>query len=146
MAPLWVVPALTGPCVGGLAGAMQASESHRARGQGAQGSYRFDFTGTAGHDAATPLGDRHDPLLTFAMTVLGANKQARLGGHLASFGRVEVSPGVEGTVVSRVTAWLDASAASPAALDELVSAIRTQAEQRAERDGTRLVVTREDGA
>lgn len=137
---------------------MQASESHGARGQGAQGqgaqgqgaqgqgaqgSYRFDFTGAAGHDAATPLGERHDPLLTFAMTVLGANKQARLAGHLASFGRVEVTPGEQGTVPSRVTAWLDASAATPAALAELIAGIRVQAEQRADRDGTQVVVTPE---
>ncbi|MBE7325766.1 hypothetical protein IEQ44_14025 [Nocardioides sp. Y6] len=106
-------------------------------------TFRFDFTGEVDHDADTPLGERHDPLLTFAMTVLAANKQARLGGRLASFGRVEVAPGGRGTVASVVTAWLDVRAASAVALDELVATIRTQAEQRAERDGTRVVVTPE---
>lgn len=131
--------ALTGPGRAGLAGRMQAT----SEGQGVQGSYRFDFTGGAGHDAATPLTERHDPLLTFAMTVLAANKQARLGGHLASFGRVDVAPGEPGTVASRVSAWLDVRAASASARDELVAVVRTQAEQRAERDGTGVVVTPE---
>lgn len=141
MEPLWGGPALTGSGVGGLAGRMQT----KGHGQGAHGSYRFDFTGTDGQDATTPMGERHDPLLTFAMTVLAANKQARLGGHLASFGRVEVAPGEQGTVASRVTAWLDVRATTAAARDGLVSVIRTQAEQRAERDGTKVVVTAEAG-
>lgn len=132
---------MTGRGAGGLAVGMQT----RGEGPGARGSYRFDFTGATGHDAATPSGERHDPLLTFAMTVLAADKQARLGGHKASFGRVEVAHGQRDAPASRVTAWLNARSATAAGLDALVAVIRTQAEQRAERDGTQVVVAPEPG-
>ena len=54
------------------------------------GRYRFDFTGEANHAGTTRMEDRHDPMLTYAMTALAANKQARLAGQRATFGRVEV--------------------------------------------------------
>ncbi|QCX26344.1 allantoate amidohydrolase [Nocardioides jishulii] len=107
------------------------------------GRYRFDFTGEANHAGSTRMEDRHDPMLTYAMTALAANKQARLGGHRATFGRLEVSPNGTNAVPSRVTAWLDARAASSAGLDDLVATVRAQAEQRAGRDGTSLTVTAE---
>ena len=44
------------------------------------GRYRFDFTGEANHAGTTRMEDRRDPMLTYAMTVLAANKQARLSG------------------------------------------------------------------
>ncbi len=52
------------------------------------GRYRFDFTGAANHAGTTRMADRADPMLTYAMTVLAANKQARLAGQRATFGRV----------------------------------------------------------
>ncbi|WP_238694396.1 M20/M25/M40 family metallo-hydrolase [Nocardioides daphniae] len=107
------------------------------------GRYRFDFTGQANHAGTTRMEDRHDPMLTYAMTALAANKQARLGGHRATFGRIEVAPNGTNAVPSRVTAWLDARAATTPALQELVATVSDQAEQRAGRDGTALVVTPE---
>ena len=89
------------------------------------------------------MEDRADPMLTYAFTALGANKQARLGGQRATFGRVAVEPNGTNAMPSRVTAWLDARCASDAALAELVASIRTQATDRAGRDGTRLRVTAE---
>ena len=83
------------------------------------------------------MEDRRDPMLTYAMTALAANKQARLAGQRATFGRVEVEPNGTNAVPSRVTAWLDARASSDEALAELVEAVSRQAEERAERDGTR---------
>ncbi len=41
---------------------------------------------------STRMEDRADPMLTYAMTALAANKQARLAGQRATFGRVEVTP------------------------------------------------------
>ncbi len=49
------------------------------------GRYRFDFTGDANHAGTTRMEDRHDPMLSFAMTALAAGKQAardRAAGHL----------------------------------------------------------------
>ena len=56
------------------------------------GRYRFDFAGEANHAGTTRMEDRRDPMLTYAMTALAANKQARLGGQRATFGRVETVP------------------------------------------------------
>ena len=107
------------------------------------GRYRFDFTGEANHAGTTRMEDRHDPMLTYAMSALAANKQARLAGQRATFGRLEVAPNGTNAVPSRVTAWLDARCEDEAALGALIGAIEKQAQERAGRDGTALVVTAE---
>jgi beta-ureidopropionase / N-carbamoyl-L-amino-acid hydrolase len=107
------------------------------------GRYRFDFTGEANHAGTTRMEDRHDPMLTCAMTVLAANKQARLADQRATFGRIDVAPNGTNAVPSRVTAWLDARCDSEEALAELVAAIEKQAQERAGRDGTTLAVATE---
>lgn len=107
------------------------------------GRYRFDFTGVANHAGTTLMEDRADPMQTFAMTVLAANKQARLAGQRATFGRIDVSPNATNAVPSRVTAWLDARADSPLAVADLVDSITRLASERAERDGTDVMVTAE---
>lgn len=107
------------------------------------GRWRFDFAGQANHAGTTRMEDRHDPMLTYAMTALAANKQARLSAQRATFGRVAVEPNGTNAVPSLVTAWLDARASSDDALAELVAAIARQAEDRAGRDGTALTVTAE---
>jgi N-carbamoyl-L-amino-acid hydrolase len=104
------------------------------------GRYRFEFTGEANHAGTTAMPDRHDPMLTYAMTALAAAKQARLAGARATFGRLEVAPNATNAVPSRVTAWLDARAEGDEALARLLSAIEQQGAQRAERDGTGLRV------
>ncbi len=107
------------------------------------GRYRFDVTGEANHAGSTRMEDRADPMLTYAMTALAAHKQARLAGQRATFGRVEVAPNGTNAIASRVTAWLDARASSESALADLVATVERQATQRAERDGTAVVVTAE---
>jgi N-carbamoyl-L-amino-acid hydrolase len=107
------------------------------------GRYRFDVTGEANHAGSTRMEDRKDPMLTYAMTALAANKQARLLGERATFGRVEVEPNGTNAVPSRVTAWLDARATSEHALADLVEVVSRQATERAERDGTAVRVTAE---
>jgi N-carbamoyl-L-amino-acid hydrolase len=107
------------------------------------GRYRFDFTGEANHAGTTRMEDRHDPMLSYAMTALAANKQARLAGQRATFGRVEVEPNGTNAVPSRVTAWLDARCETEERLAELVAGIEKQAHDRAGRDGTTLAVTAE---
>ncbi len=107
------------------------------------GRYRFDFTGEANHAGTTRMEDRRDPMLTYAMTVLAANKQARLAGQRATFGRVEVRPNGTNAVPSAVTAWLDARAQTPEVLDRLLADVERQGQDRAGRDGTALQVTPE---
>jgi N-carbamoyl-L-amino-acid hydrolase len=107
------------------------------------GRYRYEFRGSADHAGTTRMQDRADPMLTYAMTALAANKQARLADERATFGRVEVTPNSTNSVPSAVTAWLDARASSSSSLDELVGVIERQATERAARDGTSLTVTPE---
>jgi N-carbamoyl-L-amino-acid hydrolase len=107
------------------------------------GRYRFDFRGEANHAGTTRMEDRVDPMLTYAMTALAANKQARLAEQRATFGRVEVTPNGTNAVPSRVLAWLDARCSSDDALAALVDTVTRQATERAERDGTTLEVTPE---
>lgn len=107
------------------------------------GRWRFDFGGTADHAGTTRMEDRADPMLTYAMTALAANKQARLADQRATFGRVEVAPNGTNAIPSEVTGWLDARCSSDDALTELVAAVTRQAEQRADRDGTTVAVTAE---
>jgi N-carbamoyl-L-amino-acid hydrolase len=107
------------------------------------GRFRFTFTGEANHAGTTLMEDRHDPMLTYAMTALAANKQARLANARATFGRLSVDPNGTNAVPSRVTAWLDARAASGEALQSLLAAITRQSTERAERDGTTVEVLAE---
>jgi N-carbamoyl-L-amino-acid hydrolase len=107
------------------------------------GRWRLDFTGEANHAGTTRMADRHDPMLTFAYTVLAANKEARLAGAHATIGRVNVAPNATNAIAAEVTAWLDARAAQQPTLDELVTTIQRRAEERAARDGTAVRVTAE---
>ncbi len=117
-----------------------------AQGIWPHGRLRFDFGGMADHAGTTRMEDRHDPMLTYAMTALAANKQARLGGARATFGRVEVAPNGTNAIPSRVSAWLDARAATDEALADLVDGVRRSAHDRAGRDGTTLDVTTESSS
>ena len=107
------------------------------------GRFRYDVAGRADHAGTTRMEDRADPMLTYAMTALAANKQARLAGQRATFGRIDVRPNGTNAVPSHVTAWLDARAESDRALADLVGAIERQAVDRAHRDGTSVTVTAE---
>jgi len=107
------------------------------------GRYRFDFSGEANHAGTTRMEDRHDPMLSYAMTVLAANKQARLRGERATFGRVLAEPNGTNAVPSQVTGWLDARAPTSEGLLELVTEVERLGVERAGRDRTDLVVTPE---
>ena len=107
------------------------------------GRYRYEFRGSADHAGTTRMEDRADPMLTYAMTALAANKQARLAEERVTFGRLEVTPNSTNSVPSAVTAWLDARASSSDSLSALVETIERQASERASRDGTSLTVTPE---
>src|SRR5680860_1491001 len=107
------------------------------------GRYRFDFTGEANHAGTTRMEDRRDPMLTYAMTALVANEQARRSGQRATFGRVDVQPNGTNAVPSRVTAWLDARAESSEHLESMLAEIERLAEERSDSDGTAVQVTAE---
>ncbi|MEV4277785.1 allantoate amidohydrolase [Actinoplanes xinjiangensis] len=107
------------------------------------GRWRMDFTGVGDHAGTTRMTDRRDPMLTFAFTVLTADKEARLSGAHATVGRVQAEPNATNAIPSLVRGWLDARAADTATLDQLVDTVVKKATERAGRDGTELVVTPE---
>jgi beta-ureidopropionase / N-carbamoyl-L-amino-acid hydrolase len=92
------------------------------------------------------MEDRHDPMLTFAYTVLAANKEARLSGAHATIGRAQAEPNATNAIPASVAAWLDARAASAETLDALVKSIEAKAHERARRDGTSLRITAESAS
>ncbi|GAA2571636.1 allantoate amidohydrolase [Winogradskya consettensis] len=110
------------------------------------GRWRMDFTGSGDHAGTTRMADRHDPMLTFAYTVLAANKEARLSGAHATIARVLVEPNATNAIPSLVRGWLDARAEDTATLDRLVEAVLKRAHDRAERDGTTVVVEPESNS
>ena len=107
------------------------------------GRWRFDFTGHGDHAGTTRMADRRDPMLTFAYTVLAANKEARLAGAHATMARVEVEPNATNAIPSLVRGWLDARAADTTTMDTLVEAVIKRATERSGRDGTEVAVTPE---
>lgn len=107
------------------------------------GRWRLEFTGEGNHAGTTRMADRHDPMLTFAYTVLAANKAARLAGAVATVGRMAAHPNATNAVPSRVSAWLDARAPSEPELDKLVAGVAESARDRAGRDGTSVSVVEE---
>ncbi|GIJ80061.1 N-carbamoyl-L-amino-acid hydrolase [Micromonospora phaseoli] len=107
------------------------------------GRWRFEVTGEGNHAGTTRMADRRDPMLTYAFTVLAANKEARLRDAHATVGRVAVEPNATNAIPSRVTGWLDARAAEPETLTGLVEAVRAKAAERARRDGTEVTVVEE---
>ncbi|MGK5738654.1 allantoate amidohydrolase [Micromonospora sp. URMC 103] len=107
------------------------------------GRWRFDFAGEGNHAGTTRMADRRDPMLTYAFTVLAANKEARLRDAHATVGRVSVEPNATNAVPSRVSGWLDARAAEPETLTGLVEAVHHKAVERARRDGTTVTLTEE---
>ena len=107
------------------------------------GRWRLDFTGEPNHAGTTLMTDRRDPMLTFAFTVLAANKEARQRGAHATIGRVSAQPNATNAIAGRVTAWLDARAASTEVVDQLVSAVLDKARERSKKDGTAVELTTE---
>jgi N-carbamoyl-L-amino-acid hydrolase len=105
------------------------------------GRWRLQFSGEGNHAGTTLMADRHDPMLTYAYTVLAANKEARLSGAHATIGRVAVAPNATNAVPTQVTAWLDARAPDQSTLEALVAAVQWRAEERAGRDGTTVSCT-----
>jgi N-carbamoyl-L-amino-acid hydrolase len=105
--------------------------------------WRFEFTGEANHAGTTRLEDRRDPMLSYATTVLAARKKAKLGGAVATFGRLVVEPNGTNAIPSRVRAWLDVRAPADEILAAVTEEIIKAADERAGRDGTTLATERE---
>lgn len=107
------------------------------------GRWRFDFTGEANHAGTTRLGDRHDPMLPFAHTVLAARDAATRVDAVATMGKVAVTPNGVNAIPSSVRAWLDARAPTEVAVRETVALIRAAAGKFAAEHGVSVDLTEE---
>ncbi|MGK5693927.1 allantoate amidohydrolase [Streptomyces sp. URMC 128] len=107
------------------------------------GRWRFDFRGEANHAGTTRLADRHDPMLSYAETVLAARREAELAGAVATFGKVAVEPNGVNAIPSLVRGWLDSRAADQDSLDAVVAGVEKAAEEYAAAHGVDLAVVRE---
>ncbi|MGW2297090.1 allantoate amidohydrolase [Streptomyces violaceorubidus] len=107
------------------------------------GRWRFDFRGEANHAGTTRLADRHDPMLSYAETVLAARREAELAGAVATFGKIGVEPNGVNAIPSLVRGWLDSRAADQASLDTVVTGIEQAARAYAAAHGVDLDVVRE---
>ncbi|MFK4798099.1 allantoate amidohydrolase [Streptomyces sp. MPA0124] len=107
------------------------------------GRWRFDFRGEANHAGTTRLADRHDPMLSYAETVLAARREAELVGAVATFGKIGVEPNGVNAIPSLVRGWLDSRAADQTSLDTVVTGIEKAAREHAAAQGVDLDVVRE---
>ncbi|MDG9724847.1 MULTISPECIES: allantoate amidohydrolase [unclassified Streptomyces] len=107
------------------------------------GRWRFDFRGEANHAGTTRLPDRHDPMLSYAETVLAARREAELAGAVATFGKIAVEPNGVNAIPSLVRGWLDSRAADQESLDTVVTGIEKAAREYAAAHGVDLDVERE---
>ena len=107
------------------------------------GRYRFTMTGEANHAGTTDMPDRHDPMVVFAEVALAARRAATETGSRATFGRLQVHPNGTNAIPHEVSAWLDARAATPGQLDELLVSITAAAELASTEHGTQLTINPE---
>ena len=87
----------------------------------AHGRWRFTLEGEANHAGTTKLSDRRDPMLDLAAAITRARELAGDHGVLATCGKVLVEPNGVNVIPSRVTGWLDARGADPAAVRAMVA-------------------------
>ncbi|MCA1735767.1 MAG: allantoate amidohydrolase [Actinobacteria bacterium] len=87
------------------------------------GRWRLDFNGRPDHAGTTRMDDRQDPMVAFAGMVLRLTEQAQALAARATFGRVHVTPNATNAIPSRVSAWLDARAATDEALIVLIDSV-----------------------
>ncbi|HUD35832.1 MAG TPA: allantoate amidohydrolase [Streptosporangiaceae bacterium] len=119
-----------GRALAGLGAAVGVGESIWPHGR-----WRIDFLGRADHAGTTRLGDRRDPMLAFAGTVLGARAAAERVGGRATMSKVTAVPGGVNGINSAVHAWLDARAADEESLSRLVDLVMESARDGGDRHG-----------
>jgi beta-ureidopropionase / N-carbamoyl-L-amino-acid hydrolase len=151
-------PAAIGPDPGLVAGIAAYVELHIEQGRALagldaaigvaeriwpHGRWRLTFTGRADHAGTTRLGDRRDPLLACAASILAARGAATQQGALATVGKLTAEPGAVNAISSSATAWLDARAPDEARLHSVVERVLAQARSAATAHGVGLEASQE---
>ncbi len=127
-----------GSALEGLGAAIGVAESIWPHGR-----WLIEFAGRADHAGTTRLGDRRDPMLPFAETVLAARAAAAEVGGLATMSKVVAVPGGANGICSAVRAWLDARAPDESTLETLVSRVMEASQRGAAGHGVTVTTRRE---
>jgi N-carbamoyl-L-amino-acid hydrolase len=113
----------------------------------AHGRWKLTFSGQGNHAGATPMADRHDPMVAAARAILAVERAARdrLGAR-GTIGRIRAVPGGTNVIPSTVETWLDARAETEEETRALVAEIEHQAQAAADGTGCSATVTEESWA
>lgn len=110
----------------------------------AHGRWALRFSGQGNHAGTTAMGDRHDPMLAAAGSVIAARAiAASHTGSRATVGRIEPLPGGTNVIASRVDVWLDVRADTDAATRAVVAEIAAAAQDAARGEGCQVAVAEE---
>jgi N-carbamoyl-L-amino-acid hydrolase len=110
----------------------------------AHGRWRFTLTGQGNHAGTTEIGERADPMLPAAATVLAARRAAAaVSGARATVGRLVPTPGGTNVIASSVDFWLDARSSSTSDTRSVVEEIIRAATEAAKDEGCGLTVHEE---
>jgi N-carbamoyl-L-amino-acid hydrolase len=102
------------------------------------------LTGQGNHAGTTEIGERVDPMLPAAATVLAARRAAAsVAGARTTVGRLVPTPGGTNVIASAVDFWLDARASSTSDARAVVDEITLRAKEAAAVEGCELTVHEE---
>lgn len=107
------------------------------------GRWRLHFEGEADHAGTAALGNRRDPMLPFAATVVAARDVAASRHGLATVGRAVARPNATNAVAASVEAWLDARAPRDAVLEAIVEDVAAHATSVAAAHGVAFAMREE---
>ncbi len=102
--------------------------------------WNVSFEGFANHAGTTPMDDRRDALLAAAKFIEAVNEVARgtPGRHVATVGRLEVSPGAPNVIAGSARASLEIRDLQMSTVDALFEAIRRRADGTSEASGVSI--------
>ena len=108
--------------------------------EGIVGIKRWNVTveGSANHAGTTPMDQRRDALVSAARMIEAVDRIARTtpGRQVATVGRVSAEPGAPNVIPGRVTFSLEIRDLEMSKIDQVFAAIRDEATELAESDGT----------
>lgn len=102
----------------------------------APATLRVQLSGPGGHAGAVLMGERHDPMLAAAETILAVDRAARDSGGadtVATCGYVDVAPGAVNSIPREVRLLVDVRDIDGGRRDAVLAEIRASAEAAAER-------------
>lgn len=106
--------------------------------------WRIDIAGEGNHAGATRMGDRRDPMVAAARSIVAVRDAAvSRGDDRATVGRIHAVPGGTNVIPSVVTTWLDARSEHDGDTRDLVAEIVARVGAEAAAEGCSVTVVEE---